>query len=119
MYLQELQRNNLDEDSIINLRELRGVFKKVTYLHLQLNQVLSGLMSPMKERQFPLKHLFQGTDNVGRCSIHKITGNLLNEAIVPSFLTFLFPFLFEHHMFLVKATVVALLDGKCLPHLSY
>lgn len=28
--LQELQRNNLDEDSIINLKELRGVFKNVS-----------------------------------------------------------------------------------------
>ncbi|KAK3702887.1 hypothetical protein QZH41_014164 [Actinostola sp. cb2023] len=27
-FMKELQRNNLDEDSIINLRELKGVFKK-------------------------------------------------------------------------------------------
>lgn len=29
-WLKELQRNNLDEDSIINLKELRGVFKNVS-----------------------------------------------------------------------------------------
>lgn len=32
LILQELQRNNLDEDSIINLKELRGVFKNVSYM---------------------------------------------------------------------------------------
>lgn len=32
LILKELQRNNLDEDSIINLKELRGVFKNVSYM---------------------------------------------------------------------------------------
>lgn len=50
-YLQELQRNNLDEDSIINLKELRGVFKNVSKQHFPSET------STSKARQFHHKYI--------------------------------------------------------------